>query len=180
MRSRIAQHRDGERIERLARGPPRCRALARLLLLRCVVDSSKFEAHDGRALEVQVGKARVVVALDQVDRIIETVCTPMPRAHRLVRGIGFDERRPIVCVMLSGKPADLAPRTITAVLLAGHAPVVWALCADRVFGVVTLVERSTAYDARWPRWLGRVRSRDGRTLAQLDGAQMALDIGGAP
>jgi chemotaxis signal transduction protein len=148
------------------------------LLLRCTVDSSKFEAHDEHALEVQVGKARVVVALDQVDRIIETLCTPMPKAHRLVRGIGFDERRPIVCVMLSGKPAELAPRTITAVLLVGHGPVVWALCADQVFGVVTLVGRSTAYDARWPRWLGRVRSQDGRTLAQLDGAQMALDIGG--
>jgi hypothetical protein len=162
------------------RGPPRCRALARRLLLRCAVDSSKFEAHDEQALEVQVGKARVVVALDQVDRIIETLCTPMPRAHRLVRGIGFDERRPIVCIVLSGKPVDLAPQAITAVLLASHGPVVWALCADRVFGVVTLVGRSTAYDARWPRWLSRVRSQDGRTLAQLDGAQMAIDIGGSP
>jgi len=175
--SRSAQHRDRETDRTAGRVG---RALARPLLLRCAVDSSKFEAHDARALEVQVGKARVVVALDQVDRIIETVCTPMPRAHRLVRGIGFEDRRPVVCVMLSGKPTDLAPRTITAVLLASHGPVVWALCADRVFGVVTLVERSTAYDARWPRWLGRVRSRDGRTLAQVDGAQMALDIGGAP
>jgi hypothetical protein len=122
----------------------------------------------------------VVVAIDQVDRIIETVCTPMPMAHRLVRGIGFDERRPIVCIVLSGKPADLAPRMITAVVLTGHGPVVWALCTDRVFGVVTLVGRSTACDARWPRWLVRVRSQDGRTLAQLDGPQMALDIGGAP
>src|SRR5262249_13576195 len=140
---------------RWSRGPPRCRALARRLLLRCAVDSSKFEAHDEHALEVQVGKARVVVALDQVDRIIQTLCTPMPSAPRLARGRGFDERRPIVCVMLSGKSAELAPQTITAVLLAGHGPVVWALCADRVFGVVTLVGRSTALDPRWPRWLGR-------------------------
>ena len=121
----------------------------------------------------------MVVALDQVDRIIETVCTPMPMAHRLVRGIGFDERRPIVCVMLSGKPAELAPQAITTVLLAGQGPVVWALCADRVHGVVTLVGRATASDPRWPRWLVRVRSQDGRMLAQLDGVQMALDIGGA-
>jgi hypothetical protein len=161
-------------------GPPRRRALARSLLFRGDVDSSTFEPHVARALELQVGKARVVVAVDQVDRIVETVCTPMPMAHRLVRGIGFDDRRPIVCVVLSGKSAEPASEMITAVLLTGQGPVVWALCADRVLGVVTLVERSTATDARWPRWLGRVRSQDGRTLAKLDGAQMVLDIGGAP
>lgn len=144
------------------------------------MDSSTFEPHVARALELQVGKARVVVAVDQVDRIIETICSPMPMTHRLVRGIGFDERRPIVCVVLSGKPTEPAPQMITAVLLVGHGPVMWALCADQVLGVVTLAERSTAIDARWPRWLGRVRSQDGRTLAQLDGAQMVLDIGGAP
>ena len=121
----------------------------------------------------------MVVALDQVDRIIETVCTPMPMAHRLVRGVGFDERRPIVCVVLSGKSAELAPQPITAALQTAHGPVLWALCADRVHGVVTQDERSTASDPRWPRWLGRVRSQDGRTLAQLDGVQMVLDIGGA-
>jgi hypothetical protein len=143
------------------------------------VDSSTFEPHVARALELQVGKARVVVALDQIDRIIETVCAPMPMAHRLVRGIGFEDRRPIVCVVLSGKSAELTPQRVTAVLLTGAGPVLWALCADRVHGVVTLVERSTASDARWPRWLGRVRSQDGRTLAQLDGAVMVLDIGGA-
>jgi hypothetical protein len=150
------------------------------LLIRCAVDSSTFEPHVAHALELQVGKARVVVALDQIDRIIETVCTPMPMAHRLVRGIGFDEHRPIVCVVLSGKPHEFAPQMVTAALLAGHGPVVWALCADRVHGVVTLVERSHASDARWPRWLTRVRNQEGRTLAQLDGAQMMLDIGGAP
>ncbi len=159
---------------------PRRRALARPLLIHRAVGISTFEPHVVRALELQVGKACVVVALDQVDRIIETVCTPMPMAHRLVRGIGFDEHRPIICVVLSGKPAELGPEAITAVLLVGHGPVVWALCADRIHGVVTLVGRATENDARWPRWLGRVRSQDGRTLAQLDGAQMALDIGGAP
>ena len=148
--------------------------------LTATVDSSTFEPHAARALELRVGKARVVVGLDQVDRIIETVCMPLPMAHRLVRGIGFDDRRPIVCVVLSGKPAELAPQVITAVLLAGPGPVVWALCADEVFSVVTLVGRSTGIDPRWPRWLSRVRSHDGRTLAQLDGAQMVLDIGGAP
>jgi hypothetical protein len=144
------------------------------------VDTSTFESHVARALELQVGKARVVVDLAQVDRIVETVCTPMPMAHRLVRGIGFDERRPIVCVVLSGKSADPASHMVTAVLLVGAGPVVWALCADRVHGVVPLVGRSTAIDERWPRWLSRVRSQDGRTLAHLDSAQMVLDIGGAP
>jgi hypothetical protein len=143
------------------------------------VDSSTFEPHVARALELQVGKARVVVAVEQIDRIIETVCMPVPLAHRLVRGVGFDDRRPVVCVVLSGKPAELGPHIVTAVLLAGPGPVAWALCADQVYSVVTLVGRSNASDARWPRWLGRVRSQDGRTLAQLDAAQMALDIGGA-
>ena len=125
-----------------------------------------------------MGKARVVIALEQVDRIVETVCTPLPLAHRLVGGIGFDELRPIVCVMLSAKAAP-ARQQVTAVLLAGAGPVAWALCADQVHGVVTLISRSTVADERLPRWLVRVRSEDGRTLARLDSAQMVLDIGGA-
>jgi hypothetical protein len=119
----------------------------------------------------------VVVGLDQVDRIVETVCTPMPMSHPLVRGIGFEQRRPIVCVVLSGKPTDPAPHTVTAVLLAGGGPVTWALCVDQVHGVVSLVGRSTTIDARWPRWLSRVRSQDGRTFAHFDGVQMVRDIG---
>jgi len=143
------------------------------------VDISTFEPHVARALELQVGKARVVIGLEQIDRIVETICTPMPMAHRLVRGIGFDEQRPIVCVVLSGKPSDPAPKLVTAVLLAGGGPIAWALCADLVHGVVPLVGRSNVVDARLPRWLGRVRTADGRTLAQLDSAEMVLDIGGA-
>jgi hypothetical protein len=144
------------------------------------VDTSTFEPHIARALELQVGKARVVVGLDQVDRIVETICTPMPMAHALVRGIGFDDARPIVCVVLSGKSTDPAPQLVTVVLLAGTGPVAWALCADQVHGVVPLVERSVAIDARWPRWLSRVRSKDGRTFAHFNGARLVLDIGGAP
>ena len=151
------------------------------LLAPCAgVDNSSFEPHVARALELQVGKARVVIGLEQVDRIVETICTPMPMAHPLVRGIGFEERKPIVCVILSGKTADPAPRMVTAVLLTGAGPVGWALCADKVHGVVPLVARSNAVDARWPRWLSRVRSQDGRTLAHFDSVQMVLDIGGAP
>ena len=142
------------------------------------MDPSTFEPHAARALELQVGKARVVIGLDQVDRIVETTCTPMPMAHPLVRGIGFDQQRAIVCVVLSGRTTDPAPQLITAVLLVGGGPVAWAVCADQVHGVVPLVGRSTVVEARWPRWLSRVRSQDGRTLAQLDGAQMALEIGG--
>lgn len=139
--------------------------------------TTTFQPHVVRALELQVGKARVVIGLDQVDRLVETVCTPMPMGHPLVRGIGFDERRPIVCVVLSGKPAEPTAQMVRAVLLAGRAPVGWALCADQVLGMVALVERSSAVDARFPRWLSRVRSQDGRTLAFVDSAQMVLDIG---
>ena len=150
----------------------------RLLMAR-TVDSRSFEPHSARALELQVGKARVVLGLEQIDRIVELVCTPMPMAHPLVCGIGFEDKRPIVCVGLTGKNTDPTPHTVTAVLLVGDGPVAWALCADRVHGVVPLVARSTEIDARWPRWLSRVRSADGRTLAHFDSAQMVLDIGGA-
>ena len=75
------------------------------------VDSSTFEPLVARALELQIGKARVVVALDQVDRMIETVCTPMPMAHRLVRGIGFDEQAPDRVRRAQRQPAELAPRS---------------------------------------------------------------------
>ncbi|HET7500290.1 MAG TPA: chemotaxis protein CheW [Kofleriaceae bacterium] len=144
-----------------------------------VVDASTFEPHIARALELQVGKARVVVELDQVVRIVETVCTPMPMTHPLVRGIAFEDGRPLVCVVLSGKPTEAEPRTVTVVRLAGAGPVAWALCADQVHGVVSLVARSTHHDGRWPRWLCRVRSDDGRTLARFDAAQMARDLGAA-
>src|SRR5262245_14506577 len=152
--------------------------MAQSLLVATAVDVSTFEPHLARALELQVGKARVVIGVDQIDRIIETVCTPIPMAHRLVRGIGFDDSKPIVCVVLSGKPADFDPQLVTGGRLVGGGRVVWALCAERVHGVVPLVGQSTATDERWPRWLSRVRSQDGRTLARLDSVQMVLDIGG--
>ena len=142
------------------------------------MDSSTLEPIDARALELQIGKARVAIDLDQVDRVVETVCTPMPMAHRLVRGIGFDDKRPIVCVALSGKLAHAVAEAITVVLLVGAGPVVWAVCADHVLGVVPLVGRSTVPDARLPRWLTRVFSKDGRSLAHVNGAQLVLDIGG--
>lgn len=141
--------------------------------------ATNFEPHVGRALELQVGKARVVIGLDHVDRIIETACTPMPMAHPLVRGIGFEEDRPIVCVVLSGKSPERAPQQVTAVLLAGAGAVTWAVCADQVMGVVPVIERATTTDPRLPRWLGRVRSADGRVLASLDPKAMVADIGGA-
>jgi hypothetical protein len=162
-------------LERDREACPAGAALARARL----VDISTFEPHAARALELQVGKARVVIGIDQIDRIVETVCTPMPLAHPLVRGIGFDDQRPIVCVVLSSKPTDLSPQMITAVLLAGGGPIGWALCANQVYGVVPLVKRSQVVDARLPRWLSRVRSQDGRTLAYVDSAQMVLDIAGA-
>lgn len=142
------------------------------------MDSSTFEPIDARALELQIGKARVAIDLDQVDRVIETVCTPMPMAHRLVRGIGFDDKRPIVCVALSGKLAHPSAEQVTAVLLVGAGSVVWAVCADHVLGVVPLVGRSTVPDARLPRWLTRVFSKDGRSLAHVNSVQLVVDIGG--
>jgi chemotaxis signal transduction protein len=142
------------------------------------VDSSTFEPIDARALEFQIGKARVAIDLAQVDRVVETVCTPMPMAHRLVRGIGFDDKRPIVCVALSGKAAHPSAEQVTAVLLVGAGSVVWAVCADHVLGVVPLVGRSTVPDARLPRWLTRVFSKDGRSLAHVNGVQLVVDIGG--
>lgn len=118
--------------------------------------------------------------VDRIDRIVETVCTPIPRAHRLVRGIGFDGGRPIVCVVLTTRTTEPTPQQVMAVLLVGAGPVAWALCTDQVHGAVSLVARSTAIDPRLPRWLRRARSQDGRTLAYLDPGQMVLDIGGAP
>jgi hypothetical protein len=143
------------------------------------VDTSTIEPIVARALELQIGKARVAIDLDQVDRVVETTCTPMPLAHRLVRGIGFDDKRPIVCVVLNGKTGRDAQAMVTAVLLAGRGSVAWALCADHVLGVVPLVGRSTVVDERLPRWLSRVFSHDGRSLAHVDAAKMVIDIGGA-
>lgn len=117
--------------------------------------------------------------VDRIDRIVETVCTPIPLAHRLVRGIGFDGGRPIVCVVLTTRTTTHTPQQVTAVLLVGAGPVSWALCTDQIHGVVPLVARATVIDPRLPRWLRRARSQDGRMLAYLDPIQMVLDIGGA-
>ena len=69
---------------------------------------------------------------------------------------------------------------MTAVLLAGQGPVVWALCADRVpRRGARWSARSNASDPRLPRWLIRVLSQDGRTLAQSTARRWSLDIGGA-
>gem|GEM_PF-6792624 len=121
----------------------------------------------------------MVIGIEQVDRLIETTCSPMPMAHSLVRGIAFEDRRPVICVVLSRKAMDPTLQRVSAVLLVGAGAVAWALCVDQVLGVVPLVSRSSVIDERLPRWLSRVRSQDGRTLASLDSAQMVLDIGGA-
>jgi hypothetical protein len=141
------------------------------------VDRTSFEPHIATAIELQVGKARIAVGLTLIDRIIETPCTPMPLTHALVRGIAFDDQRPIVCVFLGRKTTETPP-TITAVILSHGGPVAWALCADKVYGVVPVIERSALVDARLPSWLARVRAADGRLLAWLDPELMIRDIGG--
>lgn len=144
------------------------------------VDRTSFEPHVATAIELQVGKARIAIGLTLIDRIIETPCTPMPLTHALVRGIAFDEQRPIVCVFLGRKTRDPHPPSVTAVILSSTGPVAWALCADKVYGVVPVIERSALVDARLPSWLARVRAADGRLLAWLDPALMIRDIGGEP
>ena len=143
------------------------------------MDISTIEPIVARALELQIGKARVAIDLDQIDRVVETLCTPMPLAHRLVRGIGFVDRKPVVCIVLNGKVGRVEPHLLNAVLLVRPGEVAWALCADRVLGVVPLVGRSTVVDERLPRWLSRVFSQDGRSLAHVHAAKMVDDIGGA-
>ena len=143
------------------------------------MDANAFEPHAARAIELQVGKARIAVGLALIDRIVETPCTRVPLTHPLVHGIGLDAGRPLVCVFLGRKTEASRPPMVTAVILAVAGAVAWALCADQVYGVVPVVERSTASDARLPRWLTRVRTGDGRVLAWLDPSLMVLDIGGA-
>ena len=129
-----------------------------------------------RALELQVGKARVAVSLDRIDRVVQTPCARIPTSHPLVRGIGFDGERPIICVFL-GRRAEDHPGDVTAVLLLGAGEAQWAVCADRVLGVVTVADRSTKSDTRLPRWLNRARTSEGRALAWLDPELMVRDIG---
>ena len=143
------------------------------------VDVNAFEPHAARAIELQVGKARIAVGVALIDRIVETQCTRLPLTHPLVHGIGFDAGRPLVCVFLGRKTEVLRLPMVTAVILAVAGTVAWALCADQILGVVPVVERSTTGDARLPRWLTRVRTSDGRVLAWLDPNLMVLDIGGA-
>ena len=130
-----------------------------------------------RALELQVGKARVAVSLDRIDRVVETPCARLPNSHALVRGIGFDGERPIICVFL-GRRAEDQPGDVTAVLLLGGGEARWAICADRMLGVVTVAERSTKTDTRLPRWLHRARTSEGHAVAWLDPELMIRDIGG--
>ncbi|HLL24130.1 MAG TPA: chemotaxis protein CheW [Kofleriaceae bacterium] len=141
-----------------------------------LVLAETYEVVAARALELQVGKARVAVALDRIHRILETTCAHVPTSHPLVRGIAFADGRPLVCVFL-GRNSEQLSVDIKAVVLVAPGGVSWALCADHVHGVVTVADRSTKTDGRLPRWLARARTSEGRTLAWLDPSLMIADIG---
>jgi chemotaxis signal transduction protein len=133
-----------------------------------------------RALEFRIGKVHLAMDLTRVDRVIEVPWAPLPLVRPLVLGLGFDDDRPIVCVSLAKAHAGGDDAVVKAILLAGAARVGWALCVDEVFSLIQVspLEPGAEHDrGKLPRWIGRARCGDGRTVGWIDADVMMRDLG---
>lgn len=139
-------------------------------------NSSTGTTGDERALEFRIGRARLAVRLDRVARVIEVSYAPLPLAHPLVIGIGFEDARPLVCVALTRARPAAAGATTRAVLLDLPGQIGWALCIDEVFSLSQLVRWELGGQSKLPAWVGRARTSDGRTVGWIDPDGMIGDL----
>jgi hypothetical protein len=135
-----------------------------------------------RALELLVGRARIVVPVRLIARVIALAYEPLPLAHRLVVGLGFEHTRTVVCVSLTPSRA-VGPgpgATTKAVLFESKTPLGYGLCIDEALDLVDIVqvERGTV-QPNLPRWVRRARTSEGRTLGWID-AEILVDELSAP
>jgi hypothetical protein len=102
-----------------------------------------------------------------IARVMEVQYGPLPLAHRLVVGLGFDERRAIVCVSLT--PTRTQADSTKAVLFETAGRIGFGLCIDEALELVEVVrvERGAA-QVNLPVWVRRARTSDGRTLGWID------------
>ena len=130
-----------------------------------------------RALEFRVGRVHLVMRLDLVARLIEVPYAPLPLTRSLVLGLGFDDSRPVVCVSLTRHGVVEAGAVIRAVLIRSPGRLGWALCADEVYQLTSIAHFDHVdTPEKLPRWVGRARTLDGRTLGWIDAEVMMHDL----
>jgi hypothetical protein len=120
-----------------------------------------------RALELRVGRARIAIPVGVIARVLAIRWSPLPLAHQLVAGLGFDGERTIVCVSIN--PTHAQTDDTKAVLFDTGGRIGFGLCIEEAVELVdvTSVERGTV-QATLPRWIRRARTTDGRTLGWID------------
>lgn len=114
-----------------------------------------------------MGRARIAIPVGAIARVLALRCSPLPLAHQLVVGLGFDGDRTIVCVSIN--PARVQTDDMKAVLFDTAGRVGFGLCIEEAVELVdvTTIERGTV-QASLPRWIRRAHTADGRTLGWID------------
>jgi hypothetical protein len=122
-----------------------------------------------RSLELLIGRARVAVPVTTIARVVGVTYGPLPLAHRLVAGLGFEAKRAIVCISLLPARGGREGGTTKAVLLDTAGRIGFGLCIDEALELVDVVnvERGTV-QSNLPKWVRRARTVDGRTLGWID------------
>lgn len=128
-----------------------------------------------RALEVRIGRERLAVPVHAIARVLPMQYAPLPLAHQLVIGVGFDAARTIVCISMSSFRAP--GEETTAVLFESAGSIGYGLCIEEALELVdvTAVDRGTV-PASHPRWVRRAHTADGRMLGWIDAAVLIDDI----
>jgi hypothetical protein len=134
-----------------------------------------------RALECRLGRARVALPFDVVDRFIEFEAVPLPLARRWVRGVAFNDGRLVVVIGLLHEAPSAAGKGIV-LRVDGRRDIAWVVEISEILSFVRLSRRlpapssSTTTTKPLPRWLGAVMTEDGRTIGWLDADLLAEEL----
>jgi hypothetical protein len=120
-----------------------------------------------RSLELLIGRARVAVPVTTIARVVGVTYGPLPLAHRLVAGVGFEAQRAVICISLL--PQRATSGTTKAVLLDTTGRIGFGLCIDEALELVDVVQvERGSVQHNLPKWVRRARTSDNRTLGWID------------
>src|SRR5688572_18489208 len=117
-------------------------------------------------LECRVCRARILVPVDSVARIVEYRTVPLPLSKKLIARIGLHEGLPIVSITLV-PPNDVVARGIVRAILLNvpASPIGWGLEVNEVFVFVRAkLQPRKEPNPKIPRWIHSSATDDGRQL----------------
>lgn len=144
-------------------------------------DRVELEAADGRdGLECVVNENRVLVPLDDVQRVVEIdVDMPPPLASSWVSGLGLLDGRIALAVSLFAQPRRSERRKVTAIELRATTPggLRWVIEVQKVLATMRAGAGASAdRESAGHRWLRPAVGEDDRQRSWVDVAAMRAEL----